>query len=231
MARRKISDFLPDLKKAFREHGDNFQAVSRTAKVSRNTAKKAWFEGYPDKDIPPLKDFIADERKAARAAMSTVMNEITVDHETQLEIKARKIAIEARADEGLMIRRTRKSIMKLMETAENLSDSILEIAPQIRTAIMGMELNTVDDLERMVRLYRSLSMITQNGARSAYQTIQAERLLLGQPTDIVGAQSVGDATIEDAWEEINRARSDIERALERKRKRDERKRRLAIDSN
>lgn len=228
MARRIDQDLFDDLVEAFRETPGNFNAVSKAVGVSWRTAKKAWLKGWPAREFGPVSKVIeleelearanraeADERKLAELKEDEAVNDAAI------RAQARRDAIAARSEESTMVKAARLSAINLLDTSRKLGDGIRDLAPKLRDAIKRIEFaeeTDLDDIERVAKLLWRLSISTRAGASTAWTILQAERLLLGQPTDIIGLTDLDNMDEREAMKELEEAAKSFERIKERRKK-------------
>lgn len=228
MARVTVDrDYYDRVVDAFRDHGVNFAAVAKVAGIARKTAKKAWNIGWPNKGFAPIAQVIELEELEARAQRParalTRMEELRGQqdiNDAQLRAAARRDAVRARADEARMVRAARASAINLLEATKLLTAGLRALAPKVGDAIASIDLErvAVKDVDAVARIVWRLSISARAGSATAWQILQAERLLLGQPTDIVsvtGAENLDEA---GALRELEEAAKALERVKRRRQK-------------
>lgn len=75
---------------AFREQPANWRNASRMACCDKLTAKKAWFDGYPDRGLKPIKEMVEGEREE-KEALAKAKSEV-------LKIEMEEFASNVRKD-------------------------------------------------------------------------------------------------------------------------------------
>lgn len=226
MGRRAITpDYYDSIVDAFREDPGNYSAAAKRAGIGRNTAKRAWNDGWPDKGFPPVEKTLELEQLEARkdraAADEARIDELREDQtvtDAAIRAKARRDAIRARGEEGRMVKAARVSAINLLESAQKITASINDIAPKVAQAVREIELEgaTVKEIDAIGRILWRLSISTRAGAATAWNILQAERLLLGQPTDIIGITDMDNLDEADAMKELEEAAKALERVKRRK---------------
>jgi len=196
----------------FRDNPGATKKAAVECKVSYNTARRAWNDGWPKRKWDPISVVVAEEAIAARAAIHDAHIEKQRDqHAAELERgyeeaeKARQQVIVARRQEGEMVRGERANILALMGVTGRVLRGALAMAPklevQIRTGkdVDGKPLTVRDQIDLLWKIARSVKL----GGEAAHQIVQTERLLLGEPTEILGVKRDLDGlTEEDAIREL-----------------------------
>lgn len=212
---------------AFRETPDNFNAVAKTTGCTWRTARKAWEKGWPRHNFPPIKEVLELERLEARAdrkaaddARLAELREQEDVNEAQIRAQARRDAIAARAEEAKMVKAARRSAVSLLEASRKLADGVADLAPQVRDAIKTLVVSAkdpdIDQIERIAKLLWRISISTRASSQTAFQILQAERLLLGQPTDIIGVTDLDRMGPDEAMAELENAAKTLERMKKRR---------------
>lgn len=222
---QEVYDRLVD---AFRQTEGQVAPAARMAKVARKTADRAYKVGYPSRELPPIKKTLELEKLRLRkdrnhqeqVAMEAAAANEAVDAQAT-RAAARRDAISARIEEGKMIKAARQTTIQLMESAKSIAASMNDIAPRLANAIRLLDFDVMNlkDLTIVSRLMRELSMTTRAGAATAMQILQAERLLLGQPMEIVGTIDMNNMTEKEAIAELDEAVAARERFAARQARR------------
>jgi hypothetical protein len=200
---------------SFRDNPGKVATAARAASVARETAHRAWNRGWEKDRIPAIKGIIADEERAARAALeeNTRANE-RARAEAELvrgyedAEKARQDVIRNRKQEADMVRGERGNVIALIGTTGRILRGALDMAPglerQIREGkdIDGRPLMVRERIEALWKLAR----VVKQSSEAACDVIRAERLLLGEPTEILGIKKDLDSlTMDDAIRELEEA--------------------------
>ena len=231
MANSIDADRYDRLLAAFREKPENYTAAAKKAGVTFRTAKKAWLKGWPSKNFEPIKTIIALEHFEARAARhdtSAPEHDISDEEaararaaakEAEERAKARRDAITARVEEAKMIKTARGSAIHLLAITKKILAGMGPLADEVHDRLTQIKLNdetTVADLEDIARLIWRLAISTKSGTETAFKILQSERLLLGQPTDIIGVTDLDNLTLDDAIGELRDATAALKRYESRK---------------
>lgn len=225
------------LVQSYREYPGEVTKASLHAGVSRPTARKAWYKGWPHAD-PPLPAIREDVREvviAARAAATKSVLEAAVEvsyetHKKQTEIEAerrfrekeqaRKDAVKARRQEADMVRGQRGNIVAMIGITGTALRGGLEQVREVEKAVRegkdpatGRKLT----LPQRMRILTEMSLLMQRTANAAAEVIRMERLLLGEPTEIVGVQGSEQVSEDQAIADIEAAAAAAERFKNRRR--------------
>lgn len=231
MARRPITpQFYDQLLAAFRERPGEFAPAGRRAICDERTAKRAWFQGWPELGFPPIIKALEAEQEKARAEMQrreieTKLAMDRADEETRNAAVAQ--ALKARAEVGEVLKGARAVALGNLAAIARITPGILLLADRIKTDLKELSANPVQpskfdaegnvlemkrfstrELLEMSQRYMHLS---DSLSKQAQRTVQMERLYLGLPTEIVGVQEMpleeAIAEIEGAYHELEQARA------------------------
>ena len=218
-------EFYDKIVDAFRVDPTNYTAAAKLAGIGRNTAKRGWNLGWPDKGYPPIKDTLELEALEARkdravddeARLASLKEQEGVS-DAHLRALARRDAIRARGEEGKMVKAARVSAIQLLEVCQKLTTAINDIAPKVAEAVRRIELTkaSINEIDAIGRIIWRLAISTRAGSATAFQILQAERLLLGQPTDIIGITDLDNMDEDDALNELEEAAKSLGRIKRRR---------------
>jgi hypothetical protein len=216
---------------AWREDPGNLSKAARAAGVSRPTARKALLEGYPGADPPrrAIKDIVDEEKAAARAALQGTIEDSARRHALEDAArkraeaeKARADAVEARRQEASMVRSQRGNILALIGIGGTILRGALKLGDSIRKdledAASGAKEMSLE--QKMVVLTRT-GLLTQRIASAAGDVVKMERLLLGEPTEILGHKDLGSVGFDEAIRELENAAGVAERIKARRARRED----------
>lgn len=172
---------------AFRASGSNYAAAARAAGVVEQTTKRAYEKGWPKKGMKPIQTVLLEDQAEARA-------KATADAAARQALKekenadARQAAVDSKMQEGQMVKIARTSSLQALAMGGQLMQAgrklVATIAPQIDAEVAK---NIADQLPVAVKLnlLARAAQITESIVRLSMQTMQMERLHLGEPTDII----------------------------------------------
>ncbi len=235
MGRRKITpEFYRALVDAFRETPANAAEAARAVRDStggscdRRTAARAWELGWPKLELKPIAVYLDMEKIAARAKLAhedtqAALTAATSD-EAVVREQARIDAINARTAEGRLVRTARANILELLESSEELLAGYRKLAPKVKKALAEMDAEELG-LEKAARLLWRLAISSRAAVDAGMRVLQAERLLLGQPMEIIGVRDM-DLDESDVLEELEEAAAMAARVRERRARRNDRLRLL-----
>lgn len=223
---------------AYRDAPGNHSRASKATGHDRKTCKKVWDNGWAYDWAPPISEVIEREQELARVRVArqtvddaeiqgfmdtTAAAELKRQEHLQL-MKERQAAkghaIKSRAEEGEMVQGLRKAVMVAEGTMLRCAVGFQELADAVnielrQLALPGNKNFKVGAAIGYLRRYAATIRETSHAAREA---MELERLLLGEPQQIVGIQNLGDldeATAEQCMDEIERAHRAIARHRER----------------
>lgn len=222
---------------AWLAHG-TLPAVEEAAGIGRARALRLVDSGEPSLSLPSLRDcaraVAADLDKKTRAkeqaATTQTANEQAATLAATLEGRARAAekarthevkvlgdAVESRADEVRLVRANRTSALVLARVNADLLKVSLELASSLLTDLP--KLRQLDAHKRM-GILRTVAGIVQRTAQASSASVQMERLLMGEPTHILGradgSPSTSDMTVEEAEQWLTLANRAFERRASRR---------------
>lgn len=229
-ARQITEDQWDRLLDAFRESAPPVRSAvgvaAKAASVSRKTALKAWESGVRYLGKEPIREIILEEQMAARAgatdALKAAAQEQTsaqADRAYAEAEKARADVIRARRQEGEMVRAQRGNLVAMIGITGTVLRGAIKQARELEKALAtGIDPATQKKLtirEKVTILWQVNRIVAQTANASA-DVIKMERLLLGEPTEIVGHMDLGDMTEEQALADIFEAYQAAQRVQARR---------------
>ena len=236
MGKRAITpELFNDLVRAFRIQPGIYGAAASACGCAHKTAKKAWLNGWPEKKFPPIIQLLKDERKQVAATVALtegeealaqreeIMNEMRAKIDGDLEAEAsRAYAMQVKLEEVRMIGATRnmvsahaQSLATLAEASELLSSrlgaSIREFAmDEAQPLVFGEK-----DYNKAYKAFRGVAMTARDIATATKTVIEAERLHMGEATEIIGHKDLDEMSVEELMQEIAEADESISDAKRR----------------
>lgn len=194
----------------------------------RRTAARAWDLGWPKLELDPIAVYLDKEKIAARALLAhddtqAALTAATSD-EAIVREQARIDAIKARTEEGRLVRTARANVLALLESSEELLAGYRILAPKVKKALSRVDVADLDP-EKAARLLWRIAISSRAAVDAGMRVLQAERLLLGQPMEIIGVRDM-DLDESDVLEELEEAAVMAIRVRERKARREGRLRLL-----
>lgn len=179
---------------AFREHGEDFSKVSKTAGVNWRTARKAWETGWSHMPSRPwataIRDTITREQVEARAALEREKKDLVADHRIARQKKLRDAIensyddlIDARAKQGRIVRASRDNSMAALAISQRLLKGALPLADQVTQQLSAIKGEYT--LSDKLRLLRQVGRFAADAVEIAQKTDEMERKALGEPDSIV----------------------------------------------
>lgn len=206
-------------------------AHTRAAKYASTavaTVRKAWETGWPNDLDPdmrrPLKDTIAEEQEHARARLVELETE-TARMAAELESKrrhdvaekARQDANVSRVEEAQLIRVARGTVGDTLAGLANAAKGALALGRKVEETFSLWAADTAKTLslkeaKDVVSLLKDTAGAVKSITEAGHQAMQMERLLLGEPTSIVGHAHLKDVTLDEAERRIAASTRALERA-------------------
>lgn len=202
---------------AYREAPGNYDACARNAKVHRDTAKKAWLEGWPLDRYPfavPLGPVIKREMEDARALLLELNRNVSLEDrlkQIENEKKARAHAVKSRADEGQLLELGRANVMGTLAALANLQPVIFRMTAKLKDQLEAEVLRGDLKPENAMKILRDAGSVVRMASAGITELMEAERLYLGEPGKIIGVQI---QSRDQAMETLKRVASIVKRAEE-----------------
>jgi hypothetical protein len=219
---------------AFSQFPGDFNRAAIEANCDYRTARVAWETGWPelswaraiketvDLDIKLARVRLMEEQHRLREDKVKEVAEATISraHDLALErerlnveieanlAKARADAAKAVVEESRMIRAARTNVTAVLVLANELLGSMKGLVDKTKVAIDRQE---IDNPTTALRMLDRLTATIRTAADTAERAMAMERLLLGQPQQILEERRTAPAQTEDVSAE--EAMSKIERAF------------------
>lgn len=219
VARRIIdADTYAALLEAFREDPNNVSAAAKAAGCSWDMAKRAWDTGWQSRFdwAIPIRDHLFDERKEARAERLLVVAGDVEDVRAEVDRAAALDAARIRALEGV-------GVTAAMQAGSTLAESFAEIADATRPVIVKVvkylrDIGEDPDAEikdpaGVIRLLGTLAHNVRLVNSALHEAQKMERLLLGEPGEIVAHVDLTEDAAKDTLDRAKRAAELAERKL------------------
>lgn len=224
-ARALPDEALQKLLESFRAAPGNVGHAAKASGVHRDTARRAWEFGFPKRRgwERPMADLVREEQELARARMQELEAEIQVlaaneeaRRRATAKMQAANDAAATRVEEGKMIRVAREAAARMLGGLNDLASSMpmlsAKIAESIETFVTQQQTLDLGQIQALLNVYKVLTAGIRQANEAAHAALQMERLLLGEPTAIIGHAHLMDVTQEEAEARIERARKAMERA-------------------
>lgn len=196
--------------------GHTLTDIAKNLKLDRNTVIRYRDVGLINQNLAPWKDIVETEKLKAAAMVTTIRTAPDLNEIKALEGAASQ-KITSMAQEQMILTNLRSSIIestsqansimktvtRLMHSIENTAEKLLaqleredekaeEEGRDLDFGVYHKRLNYLMNLsEAGTRMLERLGHVTQS-------TLQAERLHLGEPTDILGHKKVDNLTPQEA---------------------------------
>jgi len=219
------------LRESYRSAPGAHHRAATFAGCSVGTATKAWVKGWPtDLDTEmqrPLSETIAEEQMHARARLQELEDEtarLTAELEAkrraEVSEKAKNDANASRIEEAKVIRVARGTVGDVLGGLANAARGALALGRKLEEA-MAREAEaqndptktfSLRDASTLVSLMKDTASAVKSITEAGHQAMQMERLLLGEPTSIVGHAHLRDITLDEAERRLAGAARALARA-------------------
>ena len=194
MARRVITQHLYDsLMTAYREKPGNHSNAAKVAGCERRMARRAFENGWPRMPwAVPIKQVLEREKVEARAARQ---QDRTAEFElmAQAQKAAQQDAVEARAQEGRLVKMARGASMVLLQQCLRAMKVTGPLVDQLEAEVRsGEHLDVAGITKTMDRI----AHMTSQAVALSKEAMRMERLHMGEPEQIVGMQLESTSTQE-----------------------------------
>jgi hypothetical protein len=212
---------------SYRARPGDASAAAREAACDVRTARKAWDFGLTSTlgCERPLRDVIEQEQVETRARLEQMRAEQERQLSDEEAARRRKAAEQARTDatesrmqEAQMIRIARAGAAQLLASLTTIGKSTVVLGEKVRAALAetySKEQITLPEANALVRLINSMATSMRQANDAALRAMEMERLLLGEPTNILGVVHAEALTLTEAEDRINAATEALQHAKTR----------------
>lgn len=180
----------------YAQHGEqHIQAAKRFGYV-RRTMVRLYYEGSKSLNKPPIKGLMQDVQLRARAIRNQMADDEVRAAEKEMQGLLATVdkpevanslvdAAEARAHEGMLVSVGRRNITAYSLILGKIMQKIQTKMPEIEASL--------DDMtgRQLIALFKDLSKPVVDIQGAVSQVLEAERLLMGQPTALIGVSAGG----------------------------------------
>jgi hypothetical protein len=223
---------------SFREFPGSPSRVAEIVGVSVECARRGWRVGWPSRYMGPIKDVIEGEILIARGKRAAELIETKKlvaraddqnklikeleEHEEHLRLqavneeterlKAKEDAIQSRKEEGKMVSMGRRNTIAVMAATTKLIAGAITKAKEMDEKIKKGKVKLTP--AQTIAFVRSCAYVTKTASESAKISMEMERMLMGEPTEIIGLD-MKNMSLDDAARTIEMANVALQRAKER----------------
>lgn len=188
---------------AFRDWGYNFAAVARAALIAPRTAKRAWELGWPERQFLPVREVLRQERELARSgftedeAMELRKRTIRERERRLAEVReqAAEDAIRAREQEAQGVRLARNLAINQLAALARLGPAVNQLTHQLAEKINDQGWLQATSVDEVTKLLTRLSLTSRRVLECGALAMKMERVLLGEPTEVIGHQEMSPASM------------------------------------
>jgi hypothetical protein len=222
---------------AYRDRPGNATNAARLARVDWKTANRAWESGLhwmkQETFRKPIRELLAEEQEQARArlAMAEDHKARTIAEETakleasrkeQIVAKANDDRADTRVQEAQLVRLCRGSTIGLAASLAKMSKGVVDLSDRLREVLETIgngydkdgnprPLTPLEAKAAMGVIGRYATMVKQAN-EAAHDVVETERVLLGEPTAILGVKRIEEVTATEAEARLLAAQRAFERA-------------------
>lgn len=191
------------LVEAFREKPGNYTHAGKTAGCDLRCSRRAWNEGWPNKDFAkvPIKDILEQEKLFVRAEYA---KEEAAEAEHAARVRGaydlvRDDVIIEKAQEVKVIKAAFGNATRVLAMAGHLGESMVELSKQVSKALA----NPDEELEfwRAINLMKSYAWLNQQGMNLAQGALGMIRKEAGDPDETIKVISESDVRASSLEEE------------------------------
>lgn len=205
---------------SFRKAPGLAQTAARASGCDRRTAKKAWDIGLRTCPDPryhvPFRLLLADEQEEARARMANVAEaseRLAVKAEAERKQNVRTVAIDDLTDERVheaqLVRMSRDACILMLNNVTNIAAGAAALGTKVRASLKaygaGPDPLSIREAKDVVVLTGRLSTALRQCNDAAQKSMEMTRLLLGEPTKILGVQHLENVPVDEAKRRIEAA--------------------------
>lgn len=199
--------------------------------------KRVWREGYPKDGLVSAKEEVLrremqrevearrveveelkekarvalEEKEAAETELARIHESRMAKERLALEA-SREMEREAREDTQLLTSGCKQNALKIMAVTSGWLDGAMKFVPHVEEALTKLLVNgKIKNVEEVLAITRTITKIAKEGHEAAMKAVEIERLLQGEPTEIVGVTQVI-ASSEEVNRQILLAKRNQERA-------------------
>lgn len=208
---------------AFRTDPGNINAAHKATGLDYHFCRRAWEKGIAWSTFPdarsPIRTLIEEENERKRAALVREEAAVAtgVRHDARTDAEATKLA------EAQMVRLARASTTGLLVSLTKISAGAAQVGDAVTEALKTVlhvtdkdgkpRPLTMQEVRGLVGLLARVGQTVRQVTEAASKVIEAERLVLGEPTHILGVvHRVEDLTQEEADRRVQAAVRAFERA-------------------
>ena len=208
MSRRIITQDLYDsLITAYRERPNNHSNAARVAGCDRRMARRAWGEGWTSAPwAVPIRQAIELEQVEARSVRASSRTSEFLAAEA-IRDRARQDAIEARGEEGQLVKLARHATLDLMAQTVQTIEAARAVTNRLHDSILE---GSVDHMSpaQCLALMDKLAKTAASAVSTGQAVMRMERLHMGEPEAIVSVD-MGGVSTQDLGAELREIESTL----------------------
>ncbi len=210
---------------SFRTAPGRAQTAAKASGCHRRTAKKAWEHGLrtcPDPQYHvPFSILLATEQEEARARMENaaeasqrLADKAEAARKQNVRTGAIKDLTDERVHESQLVRMSRDACILMLNNVTNIAAGAAALGTKVRASLKahgeGPDALTIKEAKDVVVLTGRLSTALRQCNDAAQKSLEMTRLLLGEPTQILGVQHLENVDIDEAKRRIAAAQRAVQ---------------------
>ena len=228
MAKRPIDKSTYDsMVDYFMDHEGNVNGCHAATGFDRRTVKRGWELGFgwtADENCKrPIREVVAERKIAMRARLAELEMEQSrrtmeeeVKRQSEQKQKALIDATDSKVQEAQQIRIARAGYTNVLAQLVKVSGAVGKTTDKVKDYIERFATKSDDltagEVKWLIDMYSKLAANLKAATDGAEQVMQMERLLLGEPNQIVAVKAYGeDVSLEEVERRLEAARVIMER--------------------
>jgi len=179
--------------------------ISKELNLARGTVAKAMNTGWPLRGFPSIKDVLAGDKQAARAAERVASEQDAVRSLEERDL-ARKQAVDTMLAELRMMGIARNGVTGVLAIAAELVPAMVIVGRGLSDLIKRKMADGEIDIDEGLRILGRMSYMIRQGVGAASDLISSERERQTTPDGAPQADTVEDMTDEQALAQLEQVR-------------------------
>lgn len=227
---RLTRDYCERLLEGYRQRPGSHTHAARLAGCHISTAKRAWRNGIKHSPWPeyqrPFQELIAEEQRAARAALADQKArevELNAQAESARSQETRERVLEdlteERVQETVLVRKARGATIVLLQNVGNVAAGVTALGVKVREALetraAAPEALTLREASQVAGLIKQMATALRQANDAGQKAMEMTRLLVGEPTSIVGHKHLESVPTDEAAKRIEASARAMRRLQEK----------------
>ena len=219
MSRRSVitEEMAEAMLESYRMAPGNASAAARASGCDVRTCRKAYSHGLKSTPTPrysrPFQEIIADEQVEARAKLhaqeaeaTSIAHQMEGERRAGVQADAHTDAAKQRAQEEQLVRNARAATIVLLNTVTNIAAGANALGAKVKASLVAQASNeealTIAETKGVVSLISRLGTTLRQCNDAGQKAMEMSRLLVGEPTNIIGHRNLDNITVGEAQQRI-----------------------------